>query len=170
MSRVLSFITFMLCMYSITYGQNQQAIIKIEKSENGETTIIEKNIKLSAGQDINSILKELGVLDELGNLKEGQSFEINLKKLNGLDIDQDIKIEYFDMPEFDFELESKAFLGVMLTELPEKSGVLIQDVIEDSQAEKAGLQRGDILISFNGQKYHCVEELVSSIGVLKPGG
>jgi len=169
MSRVLSFITFMLCMYSITYGQNQQAIIKIEKSENGETTIIEKNIKLSAGQDINSILKELGVLDELGNLKEGQSFEINLKKLNGLDIDQDIKIEYFDMPEFDFELESKAFLGVMLTELPEKSGVLIQDVIEDSQAEKAGLQRGDILISFNGQKYHCVEELVSSIGVLKPG-
>ncbi|MEJ6795568.1 MAG: hypothetical protein QNK63_02555, partial [Flavobacteriales bacterium] len=53
-----------------------------------------------------------------------------------LDIDQEIKIEYFDMPEFDFELESKAFLGVMLTELPEKNGVLIQDVIEGSQAEK----------------------------------
>ena len=169
MCRILSFITFMLCMYYITYGQNQQAIIKIEKSENGETTIIEKKIKLSAGQDINSILKELGVLDELGNLKEGQSFEINLKKLNGLDIDQEIKIEYFDMPEFDFELESKAFLGVMLTELPEKNGVLIQDVIEGSQAEKSGLQRGDILISFNGQKYYSVEELVSSIGVLKPG-
>ena len=82
MCRILSFITFMLCMYYITYGQNQQAIIKIEKSENGETTIIEKKIKLSTGQDINSILKELGVLDELGNLKEGQSFEINLNKLH----------------------------------------------------------------------------------------
>ena len=84
MSRILSFITFMLFMYSITYGQNQQALIKIEKSENGGTTIIENKIKLSAGQEINSALKESGVLDELGNLKEGQSFEINLKELNGL--------------------------------------------------------------------------------------
>jgi hypothetical protein len=37
----------MLFMYSITYGQNQQALIKIEKSENGETTIIENKLSLA---------------------------------------------------------------------------------------------------------------------------
>lgn len=169
MSRVLSFIALMLCMYSITYAQNQQATIKIEKSKDGETTIIEKNIELKDGQDMNSILQELGVLDDIGNLKDGQSFEINFNKSSGLDIDQDIKIEYFDMPEFSFELESKAFLGVMLSEISEGIGVLVQDVIEGTQAEKAGLQSGDTILSFNGKSYVSVEELVSSIGNLMPG-
>lgn len=169
MSRVLSFIALMLCMYSVTFSQNEQATIKIEKYKDGETTIIEKNIELKDGQDINSILQELEVLDDLGNLKDGQSFEVNVKKSSGLDIDQDIKIEYFDMPEFSFELESKAFLGVMLSEISEGNGVLVQDVIEGTQAEKAGLQSGDIILSFNGKSYVSVEELVSSIGNLLPG-
>ncbi len=150
-------------------AQNQEAVIKIEKSENGETVVIEKNIELEDGQDLNSVLEELGVLDELGNLKEGQSFEINVIKKSGPDTDQDIKIEYFDTPDFDFKLESKAFLGVMLAENHDGEGVRIEEVIENTQAAKSNLQAGDIILSMNGAAYDNVGELVEAIAALNPG-
>jgi len=168
MFKIYSFITVLICIATLSYAQNQEATIKIEKSENGETVIIQKKIELTDGQDINSILQELGVLDDLGNLKEGQSFEINVKKKDGINADEDIKIEYFDIPELNFGFESKAFLGVMLADNEENSGVLISDVIEDTQASNAGLESGDVIISMNGINYDSVHELVAAIGEMKP--
>ncbi len=169
MNKILSFLSLALCITTMTYGQNQQATIKIEKSENGETTIIEKEVELTDGKDINEILQELGVLDDLGNLKEGQSFEINVKKIDRDNVDQDIKIEYFDFPDFDIELESKAFLGVMLSQNEEGNGVFVQEVIEGTQAEKVGMQDGDVILELNGITYNSVGELVEAIGAMKAG-
>lgn len=169
MNKVISILSVICCIATIGFSQSQQATIKIEKTENGETTVIEKNIELSDGQDINSILQELGVLDELGNLREGQSFEINVKKIDGPNVDQDITIEYFDVPHFNFELESKAFLGVILSENNEGNGVIVKDVIEDTQAEKVGIQPGDIIVSLDGTNYNSVSELVDLIGSYSAG-
>ncbi|MEW6571892.1 MAG: PDZ domain-containing protein [Nitrospirota bacterium] len=36
--------------------------------------------------------------------------------------------------------------------LKDAEGVIISDVIEDSPAEKAGLQRGDVIVEYNGKK------------------
>lgn len=168
MFKIYSFLSVLLSVATLSYAQTQEATIKIEKSENGETVIVQKKIEISDGQDINSILQELGVLDELGNLKEGQSFEINVKKKDGINADEDIRIEYFDIPELNFGFESRAYLGVMLAETNEGDGILISDVIEDTQASRAGLQSGDVILSMNGVTYNTVQELVSTIGDMKP--
>ncbi|MFK7756250.1 MAG: PDZ domain-containing protein [Flavobacteriales bacterium] len=168
MFKIYSLLSVLISIATLSYAQTQEATIKIEKSENGETVIVQKKIELTDGQDINSILQELGVLDELGNLKEGQSFEINVKKKDGINTDEDIRIEYFDVPELNFGFESKAYLGVMLSNNDEGEGVLIGEVIEDTQAAKAGLNSGDIILSMNGERYDSVDELVSAIGAMNP--
>ncbi len=43
--------------------------------------------------------------------------------------------------------------------LPEPKGALVADITEDSPAEKAGIQRGDIIVEYNGQKISDIHEL-----------
>jgi len=42
-------------------------------------------------------------------------------------------------------------------------GVLVTKIVPNSQAEKKGLQRGDIVIAYNGQPMNSVEQLVNSV-------
>ena len=47
--------------------------------------------------------------------------------------------------------------------LPENSGVLISDVTKDTPAAKAGLQRGDVIVSVDGRKVRTTGELRNAI-------
>jgi len=49
------------------------------------------------------------------------------------------------------------------------SGVLVTGVIEGSAADKAGLQRDDIIESVNGEAVHHPSELISYLNNLNPG-
>lgn len=48
-------------------------------------------------------------------------------------------------------------------------GVLIQEVINDGPAEKAGVEAGDIIVEVSGRKVHNTTELSSLIGASEPG-
>ncbi len=74
----------------------------------------------------------------------------------------------------------RGWLGVMIQpitpeiaealSLESRSGALIADVTKDSPAEKAGLQRGDIIIEFDGKKiddYHTLPQIVAGTPVGK---
>lgn len=167
MKQIILFL-FIFSSIAALDAQSNKAKIKIEKTKDGETTIIEKEIDLDEGADIDSILEELGVLDDLGNVKDGQSFEINILKKDGLDATDDITIEYFEQPNFNFLNETKAFLGVMLAD-HEGTGVRISSIIEGTKAEEAGLLPGDILTSINGVAYETVSDFVRELGNHKPG-
>jgi len=72
-----------------------------------------------------------------------------------------------------------AFLGIYMDELtlrmkkdkdyPKDSGVLVTKVIDDSPAEEAGLENGDIIFSFNGKKVEDPAELARLVSKRKPG-
>jgi serine protease Do len=53
--------------------------------------------------------------------------------------------------------------------LKESEGALVSDVIEHSPAEKAGIKRGDIIISFNGKKIKDMDMLPRLVGATEIG-
>jgi S1-C subfamily serine protease len=76
--------------------------------------------------------------------------------------------------------DTQGYLGVYLQELTsdlKKSldldesveGVLVSGVVEDSPAEEAGLEDGDVLISFDGKKVYSVSKLTSLVRKTSPG-
>ncbi|MEK6665564.1 MAG: Do family serine endopeptidase [candidate division NC10 bacterium] len=74
---------------------------------------------------------------------------------------------------------SRGWLGVSVQPLtPELAksfgakdtkGVLIADVIQDSPANKAGLQAGDIILEFDGKKIESPPDLQRGVGLTSPG-
>ncbi len=76
---------------------------------------------------------------------------------------------------FDFLDDEYAYIGVTLLDISERSaanlgadgyGVLIDDVDEDSPAEKAGLQPGDLIVTVDGEEVYeasDVQEIIRSL-------
>jgi serine protease Do len=53
--------------------------------------------------------------------------------------------------------------------LKESEGALVSDVMEDSPAEKAGLKRGDVIVSFSGKKIKDMDMLPKLVGGTEVG-
>ncbi len=53
--------------------------------------------------------------------------------------------------------------------MKEERGVLVGDVIEGSPAEKAGIQRGDVILEFGGKKIEDPNQFRNSVSVTEPG-
>ncbi len=53
--------------------------------------------------------------------------------------------------------------------LPDTRGALVAEVTPGSGAEKAGIQSGDVITAFNGQRIESREQLPPLVGVLPPG-
>ncbi len=74
---------------------------------------------------------------------------------------------------------NRGYLGAMIQDLtpelaqsfnyPSTDGVLIGDVLPDGPAAKAGLQSGDIVISYNGKKVKTATELRLAVAGTAPG-
>ena len=74
---------------------------------------------------------------------------------------------------------NQAWLGVELQDvdaemakaldLREGEGALVNRVVEDSPAATAGLQDGDVIVSFDGQRVRDAGELTSAVRGAKPG-
>lgn len=74
---------------------------------------------------------------------------------------------------------TRSYLGVYLQEIDEEiakylnlkntEGALIAGVISGSPADKAGLQRGDVVVEFNKKSIKSPEDLVAEVAKTKPG-
>jgi serine protease Do len=53
--------------------------------------------------------------------------------------------------------------------LPEQAGVLIRSVAESSPAERAGLERGDLIVKADGEVVVSVDALYRALDAVKPG-
>ena len=71
-------------------------------------------------------------------------------------VDEKEKIEEFMYAR---SKHSKPFLGVYSSENPNGNGIVLDGTVQNSAAKKAGLQRGDIITSINGNTINSVSEL-----------
>ncbi len=69
------------------------------------------------------------------------------------------------------KIENGITLGLVITDVDAKEetseGALVLHVIEDSQAEKAGLQKEDIVVEFEGEKIEDAKELNDLVEAIK---
>jgi serine protease Do len=54
-------------------------------------------------------------------------------------------------------------------DLKSEEGVLVRDVVEDSPAEKAGIEREDVILAFGGKKVLDTEQLIQMVKKNSPG-
>ena len=54
-------------------------------------------------------------------------------------------------------------------DLPTLDGALISDVVDDSPADKAGLEKGDVIVAFNGEDILDASDIRNSVGLVEPG-
>lgn len=100
-----------------------------------------------------------------GNIGIGFAIPINMAK----DILEDLKVR---------GVVTRGWLGVMIQEItPEmqnafnlksRDGALVGDVIPGSPAEKAGIERGDIILEFAGKKINKASDLSKAVAETKP--
>ncbi len=53
--------------------------------------------------------------------------------------------------------------------LPDEKGALIVEIVEGGPSEKAGLQRGDVIVEFEGRKIENPAQLKNIVAITKPG-
>ncbi len=70
----------------------------------------------------------------------------------------------------DIALGGPAWLGVELaSRMPDEPGVLVRAVVPGSPAERAGLQKNDVVVSVQGEAVNRPTELISAVGGHQPG-
>ena len=162
MKRTLTRLWALTCLAFLTsasvWGQSAtKATIQIKKNVNGQQETVTEEIVLDEGQTIEDILQELGLLDEFGQLLDGQAFEISIRKTDVSGGTQDIELLFSPTQE----MNQEAFLGVYLREAGEDTdGALVTSIIEDTSAEDIGLQEGDVIVKIDDTDISNVQDLV----------
>ena len=165
----------------ITTGEGDEQVIVEESDEDGIIILdgdAEEDIEIRVHRD--SVPRY-----RLRILKDGKPLEFEWE--GAAAYPEEVE-EYFEQLEDRFEGKgpfaffgaSRAFLGIRMeydeeveiedgTAERHSEGVRIEDVIEGSPAEKAGLQAGDLLLALDGQPVHNPSEVGDYILTKKPG-
>lgn len=192
-------IGLLLCASLMWAQETSKATIKIIKNVNGQTTVIDTTIELGSESSVDAILEQLGVNDSNSNTEGDIDIDVDVhidgngegmkKKKRVIIIDEDgggegveHMIKHFDSDgQMHKEImnlvqsgscEDRPFLGVMIKmdgEETKVDGLYVDDVAEGGAAQKAGMQAGDVLTHFNGEKLKNFEHLGQLIKKQKIG-
>jgi hypothetical protein len=174
--KVLQLLTVLVLSCVFTSASSQQkAQIKIHKNLDGSIQEIDKEVEIKEGQDISELLQSLNLLDEFGNLKEGETFEIILRKSKDTDILQELQMDLNQIQPKLQLFNQKAFLGVILKENLDPiskqalNGATVTEVVPGSAAEKAELEVGDVILKVNDLEILNTDDLVRTISEMSTG-
>jgi hypothetical protein len=159
-------------------GQSK-AKISITREADGKTSTETREFELSDGQNIDSVLREMGVMNEFGELKPGQRFELQMQKsFEG--VPEQTGTFRIGPGTFPFELfgdqtcaAPQPYLGVTMkdAEVPGKNekAARITEVMAGSPAATSALREGDLITHIAEQRVESAQDVVMRIRLRKPG-
>jgi C-terminal processing protease CtpA/Prc len=184
--RYLALLPF--AVFAFVAQAQTKAKVQIKKNQNGVTTDEVREFELSEGQNIDDVLKEMGILDEFGQLKDGEQFSISIEK--NMTGDAPSQLRMFMQPGtsamppmppmpsmqgMEMPKQNVAWLGVMMrtesTQVKGKEweGAYVTEVVEGSPAAEANIETGDLVVEFNSKKIASSNDLVQCVRDAKPG-
>ncbi len=156
--------------------------IEVTRNENGSQSRVTREFDLNDQQQLQDALRELGVLDEMNMIGDGENLVIDLRRTRdgGMLDDMSMALSIPDMEET--PSAPRPYLGVYYgdwspscdkdarkSEPPVKEGASITHVEDDSPAAKAGLREDDIVVELGGKAVKNGEDLVDAIAANEPG-
>jgi len=120
-------------------------------------------------------------LAERGEAKKIVIRDLDLDGLEGLEALKELDVE-LDLPWLELGLagtEGRGKLGVYIDDLsegmaeyfgvPDGKGALVEDIVEDSPAAKAGIRAGDVIIKVGDERVGSAEDLREAIADMEAG-
>ncbi|HEX2616451.1 MAG TPA: PDZ domain-containing protein [Flavobacteriales bacterium] len=166
-------------------GEEQRRIrIEISKNENGHVTHETREFDLNNEAELHEALRELGVLDELSRIGDGENVTFDLRRRSdtGLLNDMCVALAWPDVDDAFKAPEPRPYLGVYYEdwspssdksarkeEPPIKEGTAVTGVDEGSAADKAGIRSGDVIVDIGGKAIGHGDGLVEAIESYQPG-
>jgi PDZ domain-containing secreted protein len=162
---------------SLAQDNSGQMTIDIEIIEDGETRKIQRTVDKGDTQSIEAILKELDALNDMDLTGSGEKIEIKVRKSvdgeRAFDRDYDIQMFNGDNDWTWDEDSNGGFLGVYINMVHgddgKAEGVQVTSVIDDSAADLAGVEEGDIIKTVNGESMTSESQLIDKIRSIDAG-
>lgn len=104
-----------------------------------------------------------------------KKMKVTLGKNKATTFSFDIDDRNFTIPDiprlenFNFNFTRRPKLGVQIQDLQEGAGVKVTEIEEDSPADKAGLDEGDIITQYNGTDVKGVDDMREKVKDIKEG-
>ncbi len=147
-------------------SEKQEIIIRKKGNKKEKTTIVIEGDKVT----VNGKPVEKGDKDIIVEKFDGNEMIMHMPKMPGQKMfrfDQNMNWNSDDfMKDFHFDFKEGALLGVVTKE--NDKGVEVAEVQKESAAEKAGLQKGDVITKVGEQKIENPGDLVKAITEKKP--
>lgn len=169
---------------ALGYGQSVtsgyvSALNKKVSSENADSTFIQTDAAINPGNSGGALLNMKGELIGINSAKiasdevEGMGFAIPISKAQPI-LDELMSKETRDKVE---DENKAAYIGVNLKNVTADAaeyynmplGVFVDSVAEDSPADKAGIQAGDIIRKIDGTSVETAENLAEQLSYYEAG-
>lgn len=164
----------MLSMPAFAENNQREIDVTVSTQEGDQTALEEQTFVIDQQSSIQDILVEMGLMDELGQLKDGETLEITVKRSANNVPMQEIEVDFkprAEVIEHELVFEQKAFLGVRISTHRDESGtkVLVEDIIPGTAAHDAGILANDVIVSIEGTPAVSVGQAVEHIQSFEPG-
>lgn len=172
-------VSVVLILSTSVLNAQSRATITIKKNQNGIEIEEIQSFDIPEGKSIHEILSDMGLLDELGNLKDSQGFSITIDTFptgnnNSLEIDTSSDYNSLFNSLSSTTYENRPYLGVKFKDKcksgsTQNEGVVVSYVAPETAADKAGVQINDVIIQLDGKAVGSCADLIQEIQSKKSG-
>ena len=174
MKKMYKTLMFALTLIGSTLWAQQPengAQIRIQKNENGKETVIIRKMEKDNIAELEKMIDAEEILRTLGVPGENEEIEVIIRKKT---IDADGSAQAPEtgrvIPNCKMDVApKKAFLGVYFNPEGGETGTEVTSIVENSPAQKAGLEKGDIIVKVESEKASAGKDLRDIISEFDAG-